>query len=232
VKGAGFSAQLRLLAAPGGFQAAAWLVLRRLVGLDRYAWLTVPLAGVGAFGSAAHAARAQAVSWPAVAGRWLVLKSPQEWHGLSTPVQQQLDDGSGWGVLPLLSAGARLYACVLGDEVQCQVTIDVRRGRVNTPCELVIVLDEGDCFLSFLVTAPAWRRHGLAAAVVDRAMRELGGEGYRHCHCHVQASNVRSLGTFDKAGWARTGWLVVSRSRQLLGHRVPQGVQLETLPAP
>lgn len=210
---------LRLLAGPGGVRALGWKLFRALTRVDRYEWLSrrldLPARG-------APAAR------PTAAGELVSVLSPQDWQLLDAELRAQLDDGSGWGVEPLLQGGARIYAYVTGREVQCQVTIDTRMARLTAPCELAVLLESGECFLSFLVTAPRWQRQGLAAALVQDVMQRLGADGLRHCHCHVQATNVKSLRTFARAGWCSSGTLWARTGRRLIHSRLPAGVTVSS----
>ena len=207
--------RIQLLAAPGGLRAGFWKLVRAVTQLDRYEWLSRDVR---------DGADYQPLATPEAAGVLVSIRSLHDWGLIDPRLREQLDAGSGWGVEPVVSRGARIYAFVVADKVQCQVTIDTRVARINTPCKLEVELQPGECFLSFLVTTPDWQRHGLAVALVQRAMQRLAKDGFRHCHCHVQATNVKSLRTFARAGWVRSGALWAWHQDRLLRARLPPGI--------
>lgn len=203
-----FHERLQLATSRGGPSAVLFGAARLLLRLDVYKILTIDLR-----------VPAELSGTPPLPPdvRFLRILGPDDFLSCSLSIQAQLDDGSGWGVRPVLANGGRLYALIASDEVLSQVTIDTRTARVDTPTRLSISFAPRESFLSFLVTSAAARRQGWAGRVLRLVMADLRQEGFKACHCHVQATNVRSLRTFASRGWRRTGWLLTTTSARFLG---------------
>ncbi len=81
---------------------------------------------------------------------------------------------------------------------------------LDPPGKLVIsyilgqqVLDEAEIFR--LQVAPAYRRRGLAAALLARTEELLVGRGVKECLLEVRSANRPALALYRKAGFTRRG---------------------------
>ena len=199
--------RLALLGSRGGASAAAYLLIRRVARVDLFKVLTLE------FEAGGHARGDPTF-------RLLELRDLQDIERCDADLLATLDSQCGHGVAAIVQRGGRVYAAVGANGVLCQLTIDTHFSPIDTPCNLVVELGPGDCFLSFLYTPPESRRGGWAKKLVAAVVASLASEGLRRCHCHVQATNVRSLRTFQATGWRTGGVLAATPGRQFLGYRV------------
>lgn len=196
-----------LFRSKGGKQATAFWMLRQALRLDVFKLLSVDLA--------------QCTPAPPVQGVSLLqIRSHDDLNGCDPLLVTQLDRSCGSGVFGVVRRGGRVYALTGADGVLCQLNIDTHCSRIDTPCQLKVSLTQGACFLSFLYSSPSARRQGWARHLLAQVLIELARDGFRMCLCHVQATNLRSLNTFSKAGWRTTGWLVATASGHYLALRL------------
>lgn len=60
-------------------------------------------------------------------------------------------------------------------------------------------------FVSALAAAPAWRRRGLGAALLDAAAQKARAGGFPRLSLHVWADNAAALAFYAKAGFVEAG---------------------------
>lgn len=196
-----------LLRARGGKRAAAFWLLRKLLRLDIYRFYAVRLQEQPA-----------PEALPADA-RLLVLSNPAEVAACDSGLIAQLDPHTGSGVLGVVGQRGRVFAVVQEGHVVSQLRIDLGRAVIDTPLALCLTLRERTAFLSFLHTDPRVRQGGWARRLIAHTEAQLAREGLETCTCHVQATNVRSINTFVRAGWKPAAWLLASSGGRLLGIR-------------
>ncbi len=203
------SERAALLRARGGARAGAFWLARRIFRLDVYRFYATALAGV------------EPDSCPPfpVGYRLLVLRSLSDMAACGQYLVAQIDKQSGCGVAEVIRANGRIYAIVCDRQVVSQLRIDPGVARVDTPLNMSLGCGENSAFLSFLYTDPAYRQGGWGAGLVSRVCAELAREGKRVCVCHVQATNIRSINTFARAGWIPIAWLFATVGGRLLGVR-------------
>jgi len=204
-----FDAQLAerisLLRAKGGWQAAAYWLLRTLTGIDVYCFYAVEPAATP--------------SPPELTAdvRLVTFASPQDVEVCDAELLAEIDARSGRGATGTVHQGGRIYALVRGRERLSQLTIDFGEIHVDTPMQLILRFDKRAAFLSYLYTAPATRRSGWAATLIALVTRQLEVEGWTLCICHIQATNLKSVNTFRRLGWRRVAWLFTTTRGRLLG---------------
>lgn len=202
-----------LLRSKGGPSAAAFWLIRQTLRLDLFRVLSV------------HLDRCPAATLRQGC-RFMVIRSEDDVGRCDAQVLASLDQKSGSGVAASILAGGRIYALVGETGVLCQLKIDTLISRTDTPCDLTVQLPERESFLSFLYTAPEARRARWASHLLALTGPALSNDGFSRCHCHVQATNVRSLRTFTSAGWQPSGWIAATPSRQFLGSWTGRGSNL------
>lgn len=198
-----------LLRAKGGARAAAFWLMRRVLRLDVYRFHAVALTGLE------HKSHSPLPDGYA----FLVLRNPAEVDSCESQLVAQLNAQSGCGVAEVVRRNGQIYAIVRGGRVVSQLRIDFQRVEVDTPLKLSLDCGEKSAFLGFLYTDPSSRRGGWAANLISRACTHLAREGTRVCICHIQATNVRSLNTFARSGWAPIAVLFTTVGGRLLGVR-------------
>lgn len=205
--------RLALLRSKGGISAAAFWLIRTTGRIDLFKVLTLeyPPAQPGTQGHSFELVE---------------LRSASDIDTCGHAILATLDRHCGQGVAAVVSRGGRVFAAVGPAGVLCQLTIDTRFSLIDTPCDLVVELPEGDCFLSFLYTPPESRQGGWAKALIAAVSQSLALEGIKRCLCHVQATNVRSLRTFSSAGWQVRGVLAATPGRRFLGYWEPRKSEL------
>ena len=199
-----------LLRARGGKKAAAFWLLRKVTGFDVYV-----IFGVDLSGSPLDFEELP----PGVELR--VFDRPQQIGTVEPQLLATLDAHTGCGVAEVIRRGGRVFALVHGGRVLSQLRIDTRVVEVDTPLDMRLELRPGVTFLSFLHTDPATRQGGWARRLIGHVCAELLREGHAACCCHVQATNVRSINTFQRAGWTPRARMVASTGRRLLSERCP-----------
>lgn len=199
------SDRLSLLLSRHGPKAAAFWGLRQSLGLDFYRLLTIDLGAVD------H------LIGPSSDGvKLLKLASTAEVARCDADIVAELDANNGCTVANTVSAGGSVYALVHEGRVVSQLRIDVRTTWVDTPCHMTIRMADRQAFLSFLHTPANSRRKGFASQLVRATQLSLASLGLAHCHCHVQATNVRSRATFASLGWYQSGWIVATTNGRLV----------------
>lgn len=209
--------RLNLLRAKGGVQAAAYSFLRRMFLLDAYC---VVAENVSALRTDDLVVCENA--------QFLCIERPDQFLALPIGLREQMDDASGCGVEEAARAGGRVYAMVNNDELLVQLQIEDRVARVDTPARLRFDLGERGAFLSFLYTAPKFRRGGWATRLIKSTCVDLKARGVEVCYAHIQATNVRSLNTFSRLGWTHVARLLATPGGRYLGaFRTARGVSME-----
>jgi ribosomal protein S18 acetylase RimI-like enzyme len=197
-----------LLRARGGKKAAAFWLLRKVTGFDVYVIFGLDLSG--------SPLDVEALP-PGVELR--VFDRLVEIGAVDPQLLATLDAHTGCGVAEVIRRGGRVFALAQGDRVLSQLRIDTRAVEVDTPIDMRLQLRPGVAFLSFLHTDPAARQGGWARRLIGQVCARLQREGRAACCCHVQATNVRSLNTFRRAGWSPRARLVANGGGRLLSRR-------------
>ena len=149
------------------------------------------------------------------------LKDAEQLPGCSPDILQQIEQESGKRVSQIVAEGGRVYAVVHGREVVSQVKINFLPFEVDTPLRMVLDLGQKAAFLSFLYTAPSYRRKRWATRIIAQVCAVLTREETPCCLCHVQATNVASHNTFRSCGWKPVVYLFATTGGRLLGMTRP-----------
>jgi len=201
-----FAERVALFRAKGGKRTTAFWLLRRLVQLDVYRFYAMDLARTD-LESDQPLPEGHAI---------LVLRSFADVETCDPLVVAEIDKQSGCGVAEAVRRDGRIYAIVRGTRVVSQLRIEFRKSRIDTPLDMVLEFGDKDAFLSFLYTDPSSRHEGWAAKLISIVCMRLASEGWRHCICHVQATNLRSVNTFSRSGWVPFAWLFATAKGRLL----------------
>ena len=193
-----------LLRSKGGMSALAYWLLRTVLRVDVYKVMSLDLTMGFVEASAKDC-------------RFVAIRSMSDLPGLDARLLSQLNEHCGWGVEGIVTGGGRVYAVVSDSGVLCQLNIDTLASRIDTPCDLTLDLSVGECFLGFLYTQAHARRGGWALYLLAQVRAALALEGFLRCHCHVQATNLRSLNTFRAGGWKLSGLLAATPTGRYIG---------------
>lgn len=195
--------RVALLRERGGPRSLGFWLLRKVLALDVYTLFALPLRDAG----------------PSYPPGCTLLRLVSENDLASCPehLLDQINPHTGAGVRKVLAQGGRIYALVEDGAVRSQTRIDVGTARTGTPCPLLCEVGPRNAFLSFLYTHQASRRGGWAKKLIIATASSMAQEGLQLCFSHVQATNLRSINTFQSLGWQHAGWLLASRSGRYLG---------------
>jgi ribosomal protein S18 acetylase RimI-like enzyme len=195
--------RVALLRERGGLRSLGFWLLRKGLALDVYTLFALPLRDAG-------------TACPPGC-TLLRLVSEDDLAHCPASLLDQIDAHTGAGLREVLAQGGRIYALVEDGAVHSQTRIDVGAARTDTPCPLTCEVGPRNAFLSFLYTHEASRRGGWAKKLLVATASSMAREGLQVCLSHVQATNLRSVNTFQSLGWRRAGWLLASRGGRYLG---------------
>jgi ribosomal protein S18 acetylase RimI-like enzyme len=195
--------RMALLRERGGPRSLGFWLLRKALALDVYTLFALPLRDAG--------------SACPPGCTLLRLNSEDALARCPESLLAQIEPHTGVGIRHVLAQGARIYALVEDGAVRSQTRIDVGTARTDTPCPLNLEVGARNAFLSFLYTHPASRRGGWAKKLLVATASSMAQEGLQVCLSHVQATNLRSVNTFQSLGWQHAGWLLASRGGRYLG---------------
>jgi len=195
--------RVALLRERGGLRSLGFWLLRKALALDVYTLFVLPLREAGA---------------ACPPGCTLLrLASEDDLARCPDGLLDQIGPHTGAGVRKVLAQGGRIYALIEDGTVRSQTRIDVGAARTATPCKLTFEVGPRNAFLGFLYTHPASRRGGWAKKLLVATASSMAQEGLQLCFSHVQATNLRSVNTFQSLGWQPAGWLLASRGGRYLG---------------
>lgn len=195
--------RVALLRERGGPRSLGFWLLRKALALDVYTLFALPLGGAG-------------TACPPGC-TLLRLVSADDLARCPDALLAQIGPHTGAGLREVIAQGGRIYALVEDGMVRSQTRIDVGSARTGTPCPLTCEVGARNAFLSFLYTHPASRRGGWAKKLIVATAASMAQEGLQLCFSHVQATNLRSINTFQSLGCRHAGWLLASRGGRYLG---------------
>jgi ribosomal-protein-alanine N-acetyltransferase len=103
------------------------------------------------------------------------------------------------------------FRALLGDERVLFAVAHVPSGELAGYVVTWFAADEGE--IANLAVAPAARRHGVGAALLDAALSEAGKRGTRQVYLEVRESNVAARALYE-----RWGFSVVGRRKRYYRH--------------
>lgn len=199
--------RLSLLRAKGGKKAAAYWLLRAILRIDTYRFYGIDLADF---------TRDSESDLPE-GYEFLRLENPEGVAGCDPTILEDIEDQSGRSVSKIVANRGRVYAIVHGTELVSQVNVEFRRSWVNTPLRMVLEFGEKDAFLSFGYTKPAWRGRHWIFRLRSHVCALLSLEGWQHCVCLVQATNVKEILSLHRSRWKVVAFLFATTGAKLLG---------------
>jgi len=199
--------RLSLLHVKGGKIAAAYWLLRKILRIDTYRIYAFDLADFTHDGE----------SDLPEDYRFLRLENLEGVEGCDPAILEEIEDQSGRGVSNIVADGGRVYAIVHGTEVVSQTNVELRRSRVDMPLRMILEFGEKDAFHSFGYTKPAYRRRRWIFRLRSHVCALLSQEGWQHCVCHVQATNVKEALSLHRSGWKPVAFLFATTGGRLLG---------------
>ena len=195
--------RVALLRERGGLRSLGFWLLRNTLALDVYVVYALPLRDAGN-------ASPPGCTLLRIASEDDLARCPDD-------LLDQIDPHTGSGVPKVLAQGGRIYAMVEDGAVRSQMRINVGTASTESPCLLTCEVGPRNAFLSFLHTHAASRRGGWAKKLLVATASSMAREGLHVCFSHVQATNLRSVNTFQSLGWQRAGWMLASRNGRYLG---------------
>ena len=99
-----------------------------------------------------------------------------------------------------LGPDAHAYACYLDNRIAgiCIYWFGERYRKRN-----FWPLGQGEAKLVQIVTAPSFRRSGIAAELIASSYLDMLGKGFSRTYARIWHSNIPSLRAFERAGWSR-----------------------------
>lgn len=145
-----------------------------------------------------------------------VLAQPEDIDHLPEGLEIQINEQSGMSCRSLCERGSRLYVIHDGQNIACQLNINMGEIDIDSPIDLRVKLQNGDTFLNYLFTRDKFRGRGLAGELLGYACNDLALLGKQRCFAHVRATNHASRKTFERSGWKECGKIVTTVSGRFI----------------